>query len=470
MKRNFFILGIILGSVFLLQFSSCRKDNFLTQGGRIGFSTDTLYFDTVFTSFGSVTKEFKIFNRNDRPIKLNNIRLENGSNSFFRLNVDGVATTNISDVEIAANDSIYVFAAVTVDPNNDVTPFVINDHILVQLNESDYKLPLQAYGQNAHILRDSVLQTQTWINDLPYVIINSCLVDSAQTLTIQKGCRIYMHANSKFFVAGRLNCFGTKQDSIIFQGDRLDRNYFGQDFPGEWRGLHFLSSSTGSNLNHVVIKNGGASDASVYVQPPWVPFTGGQYMLEMNKCRVENSLGFGVLCFNTAINMNNCLVQNCGQQNFAAIEGGTYNLNYCTFATYGGAGINHINEPVMYLARHRLVTQTTFVQADLNATLKNCIIYGSLESELTLDNSLGNSAYNVSLEHCLVKRKDAIPASVGNINNILNQDPLFVDRQNWDYSVDAASPAKGAGISIPTIIDDINDIVRGGSPTIGSYE
>lgn len=470
MKKNFFILSLLAAIFCLVQFSSCRKDSFLTQGGRLSFSTDTLYFDTVFTTMGSVTKEFKIFNRNSQPIKVNNIRLANGSNSFFRLNVDGEATTNVSDVEIAANDSIYVFAAVTVDPNNDATPFVIDDKVIIDLNENSFDVALQAYGQNAHILRDSVLQTQTWIDDLPYVIINSALVDSAQTLTIQKGCRIYMHANSKFFVGGTLNCYGTKEDSIVFQGDRLDRNYFGQDFPGEWRGLHFLSSGDRSNLNHVVIKNGGATDAAVYVQPPWTPFPGGHYMLEMNKCRVENSLGFGVLCFNTVVNMNNCLVHSCGQQNFAALEGGTYNLNNCTFATYGGAGISHINQPVMYLARHRQVNETSFVEADLNANIRNCIIYGSIESELVLDNRFGVLDYNVLLQNCLIKRADPIPADINNISSILNQDPLFTDRTAWDYSVDANSPAKNSGAPLLSVIDDINDVIRGTPPTIGCYE
>lgn len=469
MKASFFVCSILLSGLFIFQFSSCKKDSLLTEGGRLGFSTDTVYFDTVFTSLGSVTKEFLIYNRNDRPINISNIRLEGGSNSFFRLNVDGTATRNINDIEVAANDSVYVFAAVTVDPNATTSPFVIDDKVLIQLNEQSYSVPLQAYGQNAHILRDSILKSQTWIDDLPYVIINSALVDSAQTLTIQKGCRIYMHANSKLFIGGTLNCYGTKEDSIIFQGDRLDRNYFGQDFPGEWRGLHFLSSGRMSSLNHVIIKNGGASDASVYVQPPWVTFPANEYMVEINKCKIENSLGFGVLAFNTAVNMSNTLVHSCGQQNFSALQGGRYNLTYCTFATYGGAGITHINQPVMALWNYLDLTQTTYVSDDLEVNMKNCIVYGSLETELAFLNK-GTGQYNVNIDNCVIRRKDGIPNGIGNNNNILNQDPLFNDRGDWDYSLDASSPAKGAAAVIPFYIDDLNDVSRSGTPTIGCYE
>lgn len=469
MKRNIFFISLFFGSIILAQFSSCKKDNFLTEGGRIAFSTDTLYFDTVFTTLGSVTHEFKIFNRNDRPIKISNIRIEQGEQSFFRLNVDGIATKNISEVEIAANDSIYVFAAVTVDPNNDLNPFVIDDKVLINYNGTESQVALQAYGQNAHFIRDSVLQTQTWINDLPYVIINNALVDTLQTLTIDKGCRIYNRANSKLFVAGKLLCNGTKEDSIIFQGDRLDRSYFGQDFPGEWNGLHFLSESAESKLEHVIIKNGGASDASVYVQPPNNALPANSYMLEMNKCRVENSLGFGVLAFNTVINMNNCLVQNCGQQNFAGVQGGRYRLNFCTFATYGGNGISHINQPVMILLNYFQRSQTEFDYGDLDVELKNCIVYGSLETELSLGNR-GTGQYVANFENCIIRRKDPLSNLVGASNIIYNQDPQFTNRLEWDYTVSDNSPAKGAGQSIGNISDDLNDQPRGAAPSIGCYE
>ncbi len=470
MRLRTLLFSLFLGGLFLSQFSSCRKDGLLTQGGFLGFSVDTLYFDTVFTTFGSVTKEFKIYNRNNRPVNISNIRLQNGSASFFRMNVDGVSTRNINDVEIAANDSVYVFAAVTVDPNSTTSPFVIDDKVLIQFNDKDYEVPLQAYGQNAHILRDSVISfNTTWSNDLPYVILNSALIDSGYTLTIQKGCRIYMHANSKLFVGGTLNCFGTKEDSVIFQGDRLDRSYFGQDFPGEWRGLHFLRSGRMSSLNYTVIKNGGASDASIYVEPPWVPFVANKYMLEMRKCKVENSLGYGILAFNTKVNMYNTLVHTCGRQNFAAVEGGRYRINYCTFATYGGSGITHVNQPVMALFNYRDISQTEFVSADLDVVIENSIIYGSQETELSFLNK-GSGLYNVTILNSLVRRKDAIPGAINNSNLIINQDPLFNDRLSWDYSLKSNSPAKGAASVNTFFLDDICDQPRSATPTMGCYE
>jgi hypothetical protein len=463
-------IGIVLLLLALSgSFFSCKKDKFLTQGGQVDFSTDTLKFDTVFTSLGSVTRSFKIYNSNSKRIKIESIKLRGGSTSPFRMNVDGEPTKNISNVELAANDSLYVFVALTLDPTSGTNPFLINDAVEVTLNGNTSEVPLEAYGQDAHYIVDSVLTSQTWINDKPYVIIHSALVDSANVLTIQKGCRIYMHADSKLYVGGTLKTFGTKLDSVIFQGDRLDRDYFDyKDYPGEWRGIHFLSSSMQSNLNYTIIKNGGLTDAAVYVQPPWVPLGGP--IVELNNCTIANSAGFGILCFNTEVRANNCLIHTCGQQNVGIIEGGSYEFNHCTMATYGGVGINHAQQPTVAVLNYRDISLTEFVGANLKASFTNCIIYGPLEDELFL-NKKGTWDYNVTFTNCLVKRTN--PWLVQPVNSIINQDPQFVDVNKWDYHIANTSPAKQTGVTIttvPSVINDLDGVSRPNPPSIGCYE
>ena len=72
--------------------SSCKKPlNF--SKSNLSFSQDTIIFDTVFTTIGSVTKRFKIYNADSKPLKIDEITLLGGSNSNFRINVDGVAGT-----------------------------------------------------------------------------------------------------------------------------------------------------------------------------------------------------------------------------------------------------------------------------------------------------------------------------------------------------------------------------------------
>ncbi|NDC42473.1 MAG: hypothetical protein EBZ77_13155, partial [Chitinophagia bacterium] len=105
-------------SLLLVTLFSCRKEQLLTTGGSVAFSTDTLKFDTVFTSVGSYTSGCLIYNTQNQPIRLSSVRMKGGAKSFFHLNVDGFEGQG-QDVKIAAHDSIYVFATVKIDPTDE---------------------------------------------------------------------------------------------------------------------------------------------------------------------------------------------------------------------------------------------------------------------------------------------------------------------------------------------------------------
>ena len=122
----------------------------------------------------------------------------------------------------------------------------------------------------------------------------------------------------------------------------------------------------------------------------------------------------------------------------------------------------------MILANFFQLSQTEFDYGSLDAELKNCIIYGSLENELTMANQ-GPGQYVASFENCLIRRTNQWPNVVGNTNNIFNQDPQFIDRNEWDYSVQNSSPAKGNAQALPAIMEDIIDNTRGAAPTIGCF-
>ncbi|HEY8386981.1 MAG TPA: hypothetical protein VIK74_00175, partial [Parasegetibacter sp.] len=242
----------ILLSVVLLY--SCTRENLLSGPGRVRLSVDSLSFDTVFTSTGSITKSFKIVNDNNQKLVLSSVALMGGNNSFFNMNVDGISGKSVNNIEIEAHDSLYVFVSVSIDPNGNNQPFLIEDSILIRYNQGERKLPLQAWGQNAHFLRDVVIVgNEIWTNDLPYVILGGIQVDTGASLTILQGCQIYLHANAPFIVDGTLLVNGTKSDSVVFRGDRLDEGY--REFPGSWPGIYFRGESTENILTYVHVKN-----------------------------------------------------------------------------------------------------------------------------------------------------------------------------------------------------------------------
>ena len=104
------LLGVI--------FSSCIKEENFAEGREVtlSFGSDTVSFDTVFTTVGSVTKTLVVYNRESKPVKIDRVSLKNGAASYFRLNVDGDNSLVAKDVEIGAKDSMYVFVRVELNP------------------------------------------------------------------------------------------------------------------------------------------------------------------------------------------------------------------------------------------------------------------------------------------------------------------------------------------------------------------
>ena len=88
-NSGFFVALFITNLIF----SACKKDNVISSGDAvISFSADTLHFDTVLTSVGSVTHKLKIFNPNNQRLHITTISLAGGETSAFKINVNGMPT------------------------------------------------------------------------------------------------------------------------------------------------------------------------------------------------------------------------------------------------------------------------------------------------------------------------------------------------------------------------------------------
>src|ERR1700744_6122127 len=118
----------LLPLAFCVLLYACKKDSFITSSNAslsTSVYTDTLKYDTVFTSVGSITQSFKIFNNNNQKLLLSKVKLMGGNASFFKININGDPAPEVDNIEIDANDSIYVFVTVNINPNNASTPFVV---------------------------------------------------------------------------------------------------------------------------------------------------------------------------------------------------------------------------------------------------------------------------------------------------------------------------------------------------------
>jgi hypothetical protein len=492
-KASYILFGII-GICITLMVGSCKKEKkTLSVGGVLEFSDDTLSFDTVFTKAGSFTNGLLIYNPQDKEVVLSSVRLLHGTSSYFHLNVDGTPGNAVTNVRIAAHDSVYVFATVDIDPNNAETPFLVTDSLVATLNGNDFYAPFIAYGQNAHYIVDSILTgNAVWDTSLPYVILHlnvnpdtplagGLIIAPGATLTLKPGCRIYMHQTASVLVLGTLLSQGTKTDSVIFQGDRIDRRYFGYEgYPGEWGSIYIDNLSYGSKMSYTRIENGGNGAylpfaASILVYPdslnksntkpaPTVP------QLTMDHSIVRNSIGYGLLCIQGSVVATNCLFTATGAYAYAAIQGGFDSLTNCTFTNYGGTGLSHSSAGTVAILNYYKPDQYHIYPGNLNAVLRNCIVYGSLDSEIVCD-AVPDAAAALTMDHCLLNM-GTVHESFINFNNcIFNKDPLFNNTSKGDYTLKVGSPAIATGTNIFAPIDDIKGTTRdAASIDMGCYK
>ena len=96
-------LLVFLSILFFVVVISCEKDELNTSPtASLHFSSDTILFDTVFTTIGSATQYFTVKNPYNESIRISSIRLAGGSNSSYRLNIDGFSG-NLLEKNIGKN-------------------------------------------------------------------------------------------------------------------------------------------------------------------------------------------------------------------------------------------------------------------------------------------------------------------------------------------------------------------------------
>ncbi|MDE6022576.1 MAG: hypothetical protein K2G13_03640, partial [Muribaculaceae bacterium] len=166
----FFFISVLISALA----GGCISDDFTdSPSDLLTFSTDTLRFDTVFTDLGTPTARLKVFNRASKAVNISRIGMRD-DNGIFSINVDGVSGKVFENVEIRANDSIFVFVECRIDANGDVKPFRVEGEIDFFTNGVTQSVTLEAYGQNVTRLRSVTIGSDITFNaDMPYVVFDT---------------------------------------------------------------------------------------------------------------------------------------------------------------------------------------------------------------------------------------------------------------------------------------------------------
>ncbi len=471
-KKSFKNWFLLVSSFLVLLTFSCDKENFLDDtDAKLEFTTDTLSFDTVFTTVGSITKFFKVINPYNEDVQISDINLAGGEQSQFRINIDGNPVTSATNVPIEAEDSLYIYVEVTVDPNAADLPFLIQDSIVFNLNGNIQDVDLLAYGQNANFFGNVAICDEVWTNELPYVLYDTIYVEPGCKLTIEPGTRIYSHVGSQLFVGGTLEVNGGTDslNRVVFQGDRLDEGY--RDLPGQWGGIHILRGSVDNVIQGAEIKNGLWG-----VRVDSLAESGGSNIL-IKDVIIENMSAFGIWGITASIEAENTLIYDCGLNNLNLEFGGFYNFQHCTFANRGSFFVQHKN-PILRGVNYLAIGQSIVGLADFfDLNMLNCIIDGTEEEEVFLDELEPDDLtvnFNYEFKNCLIKSDEEYNTeSEGFVNCIFNPSPndtLFIDYSEGDLHLNALAPVIDQGDPSTAGTFDLDSNPRDATPDIGCYE
>ncbi len=470
--------------VLLALWACTPKDEVLTTdpNAKLRFSTDSVIFDTVFAEIKNITKRIRVFNPSENAVNVSRVTLAGGSSSPYTIIVNGDETDQAKDVEIRGNDSIYVLVTVQVEASGQNLPFLVEDSILFVTNGNMQQIYLRSWGQDAIYYENYLLgegnnfppEELHWTPDLPIVIVNSVGVDTAQTLVIDPGTKVYLDGRSTFFVWGTIKVMGTENEPVTFCGSRLEEEFDNQ--PGQWgnsgfqAGIWLLDPSNNNEINWAVIKNGtsGVQIGNVYdANRPDITIT---------NTIIKNMTLDGIVSYGGTCTGSNLLITNCGRYGIGAFLGGTWDLRHITVASYG-FDFSRQEDPSIFVTDW--FPDSTGIPGSneinpMNFYMRNSIAWGNIQDEF-ISSFLGvGNGFDASFNFLKVTDKDA-QNELELLGNIVssNTDTLqFVDPEEYDYRLDTLSPAQNVGdqgIAIPP--QDLNGDPRNdGKPDMGAYE
>jgi hypothetical protein len=464
---------------------SCRNDweDFDTSSNvRLSFSTDTVSFDTVFTTMQTVTKWVMVRNTGDKRIKISHVYLEKGGQSAFRLNVDGDTSLTVTDVVVAERDSFYIFITANIESKRVKDNFgIVSDNIVFEINGKKQHLALQAWGQNAYyhfpdktykrVIAEGDTQVIRYFefpagtvlqNDKPHVFFGYATVADGGTLVVPGGTSLYFANGAGIWIRGgsSVDIQGTFGNSVLFTSLRQDYDY--KTMPGQWEGLLIDAESIDNRINYAVIRN---AKHGIYIDSSTAAGVE-RYALEIFNTYIENMTRSGIFSRRNYIKGVNLVVGNCATA-MSLMQGGGGSFFHCTFTNYYRSfeGEHSLVLNDYSGEEHNPFTSVQFI---------NCIIWGKTNEQISFDFKSDDASNELPylFDHCVT----GTPVNNDRFISCLKTDPLFKSEEDGDFEIssDKSSAVKAGNTTYQDPngegIRDIKNMPRSMTPTIGAYE
>lgn len=453
-------------TAIILVFIGCNRDEikFDNPSQELKFSRDTLVLDTVYNQVRSETYAVKVYNRENKDIRIPKISLKGGNSSPYRLNLDGKAGTEFLNVPLRKKDSLYIFVEISPIAHSteavaeDQINFSTNQHITLLSVVQDAEFYIKT-SNNPNIITENTI----WKNNKAKIIYGELTVAEGKTLTIEEGTKIYFTKNSGLTISKNsiLNVNGDLHKEVVFRGDRNDARY--DTIPLNWNSIK-LKDNAVANINYAKIFGG----------------TNGLEIIN-GKANINNSFihtfqNYGIKAINSTITAKNMVMYNCGDANLGIYKGGTIDITHSTLVNYWA--MNASMSALAISASNEWKNEKGILeQGSLNLNIKNSILYTGKENAILLKPTNGQT-FNYLFDSSLIKHGNNAGYSFENnamvINSIKNEDPKLMNRylSKTNLRVNNDSPAKNkARVSNAQLIPlDITKIPRTINPTMGAYQ
>ncbi len=422
-------LSLLLPLAIILLTACEDNDSFSTsQTNLLSFTTDTLEMDTVFSTESSPTYSFWVHNKSGDGIRIQSSRLERGTQSVFRVNVNGVFLNPVGyNFEVRKGDSIRVFVEVTPRETSQTEPQEIEDNLLFQLESGqEQRVNLRAYSWDAVRLNRLVVERDTTIESARPILVtgDSIRVKEGVTLTL-RNTTLYFSNATGIDVQG-----GLVADNCIFRGDRLDNlfDYLPYDrLSGLWGGIRLHAGANGVTMTNCEIRN--ACDALICDST----------VVDLTQCVIHNNRGYGLQATHCDVSLSYCQLTNT-LGDCLALDGSVAIVDHTTLAQFypfsasRGAALRFVNTsyPMVLKCTHTLVTG-----------YEDDVVMGEM-ADTTI-------VFDYYFADCLL-RTDSV-ADAERFERIIWETPkdsvqgkqhfVTIDEENfyYDFTVDSISPA-----------------------------
>ncbi len=315
MKRIFYFFALLLCV-------ACSDDEQFTtsRSDVLTLPDDTLKMDTVFSGNASATYTFWIRNKNKQALRVNDIRLADGSQGF-RVNVDGeYLNKSISGLEVLGEDSLLAFVELTPQATGKVEPQPLDEQLVFTLESGvEQRVKLRAWAWDAERWENKTVTVDEEITTQKPIIVYG-------TLTVAEGATLKLDGTTLYFYDGaEMDVLGTLQaEGATLRGDRLDRmfTYLPYDhISGQWKGISVKENArcvmTGCDVH-------GAHDAIVAAAGSTI---------QLMHTVVHNNEGTGIAAAEATVELSYCQVSNA-EGSLVTAKGGQVTLTQCTLAQY----------------------------------------------------------------------------------------------------------------------------------------